>query len=401
MREAHEKSSAVTRSLRLPGTVTHGTPTSEVQRQGQIAGEPRVFLRGRVREPLHAMALQQSVGNHVAAKLFTAATDVRGMRVTPAAMVGVARQPDTAPDTRTLSAPPPKDSQPTAARIAALTSWLTAHMAGHAMAVTTYTFYEVIDDYLGPWGERGYPLAYGKHYNVLFSTNRQLMGHPVASAWVWRTTILLQQALVDFIVGRYRAGTLGRLTEAEFRTAAFASHPRAYTQGGLDVVALVAPELIPVIASIPGVEFLPTSENFGESLTQVAVTASMVAPRMLGNLLAAAVPAHSGMLRIAVQRDQRRLLAELQLNRYLIQLRGAIVNGELNNIQVLNQVTHQLLGHEFPDQGMARVAREVIQVANQRKVALAQEYAAAIRSNPRLRPIYDRFQPGWEVWLQR
>lgn len=312
----------------------------------------------------------------------------------------VARQPDATPGARNRLEPPPKDSRPTPERSAALTQWLTAHVAGHALAVTTYTFYEVIDRYLGPWGSRGYPLAYGKRYNVLFTTNRTLMAHPVASAWVWKTTILLQKALVDFIVARYDAGTLGRLTEAEFRAAAFASHPLAYTEGGLDLVALVAPEMIPEIASIPSAEFNPSSENFGASVEQVIATGGMVAPRMLGDLIAAAMSAHSGSLRVAAERDRQRFLAEIQLNRYLIRTKQAIADGELNNIRILNQVTRQLIGQEFPNQDLARVAREVIQLADRHKTELAQRYAADIERNPKLKAFYDKAQPGWKAWLR-
>ena len=226
------------------------------------------------------------------------------------------------------------------------------------------------------------------------------MNHPKASAWVWKTTILLQQALVEYIVDRYIAGTLGKLTEAELRAAAFASHPEAYTKGGLAIVSLVAPELIPEIASIPSIEFVPGSENFGASVEQVITTGAMVVPQMLGALIAAAMPAHSGILRIAVQRDRQRFLAEMQLNRYLIRTKQAIADGQLNNIGILNQITQQLLSQEFPNQDLACVAREVIQLANQRKTELAQSYAKAITKNPKLRAIYDQAQPGWEAWLR-
>ena len=247
----------------------------------------------------HIMMLQRTRGNREIGRLLAGGnlrvSNMQAASETPR----VARQPDATPGARNRLEPPPKDSRPTPERSAALTEWLTAHVAGHALAVNTYTFYEVIDRYLGPWGSRGYPIAYGKRYNVLFSTNRTLMAHPVASAWVWKTTILLQKALVDFIVARYDAGTLGRLTEAELRAAAFDSHPLAYTEGGLALVTLVAPELVPEIAKIPSAEFNPASENFGASVEQVITTGGMVAPRMLGDLIAAAMPAHSRSLRVA------------------------------------------------------------------------------------------------------
>lgn len=36
---------------------------------------------------------------------------------------------------------------------------LTSVIAGHAQAITTYQFYEELDTWLGPWGQRGYPIA--------------------------------------------------------------------------------------------------------------------------------------------------------------------------------------------------------------------------------------------------
>jgi transposase len=52
---------------------------------------------------------------------------------------------------------------------------LTSVIAGHTQATTTYRFYEELDVWLGPWRQQGYPIAYGKFYNVAFSTNEKLM----------------------------------------------------------------------------------------------------------------------------------------------------------------------------------------------------------------------------------
>lgn len=127
-------------------------------------------------------------------------------------------------------------------------------IAGHAQATATYRLYEEIDVWLGPWGQQGYPIAYGKFYNVAFTTNEKLMANPKARDWVWRTTILLQEALRNYVVGRIRDCTLPAITEVELRRAAFESHPAAYDMGGLAMLTLVAPELVPVIATIPSRE---------------------------------------------------------------------------------------------------------------------------------------------------
>ena len=142
-------------------------------------------------------------------------------------------------------------------------------MVGQPDAASSYAFYEELDRWLGPWGESGYPIGYGKHYSLAFTTNRHLMRNPTARRWVWKTARLLQEALLDFVLGRMAAGTLEALTEPELRAAAFASHPRAYDRAGLAMVALVAPELIPVIATIPLAELDPRSDNFTLSVQQV------------------------------------------------------------------------------------------------------------------------------------
>lgn len=351
----------------------------------QLASTPGIVA------PSGVKALQRSLGNRSVTRLLDLQASRRVQR----------QEAETAPVTAesTNLQAPAKNSRPTSENVRALHEWLMAHVAGHALAVRTYTFYEVIDQYLGPWGDQGYPIAYGKRYNILFTTNRTLNANPVARRWVWRTTILLQEALIDFIVRRYRAGTLAQLTEAELRAAAFDSHPQAYTEGGLAIVVATAPELLPVIAAIPGAEFNPESRDFGATVEQVVVTGRMVVPRVLGNLIAAAMPAHSGGLRVAADRDRRVFMARIQLNRYLAGLRRAIESGRVNNIRSLNQITRELLRHQYPDQGFVRAANEIVALANRRKRELARQYAAAIRSNPSLAATYDRLQPGWRQWL--
>ena len=170
---------------------------------------------------------------------------------------------------------------------------LTSAIAGHPQATTTYRFYEELDFWLGPWGQNGYPIAYGKFYNVLFTTNRKLDSNAQTRQWVWQTTIFLQEALRDFAVSTVRDGSIRTLTEARLRQAAFDSHPSAYARGGLATVALTAPELIPVIATIPAAEFLPTADNFGATVKQVFITLGLIGPEMAGNSLAAQRDLHT------------------------------------------------------------------------------------------------------------
>jgi hypothetical protein len=282
---------------------------------------------------------------------------------------------------------PPKSVINCDARTAQLVhAQLTSVIAGHPQATTTYRFYEELDGWLGPWGERGYPIAYGKFYNVAFSTNEKLMANAGARDWVWRTTILLQEALRDYIVQRVRHCTLASLSEGELRTAAFNSHPAAYDMAGLTMLAMVAPELTGVIATIPLREFSPTSENFSASVRQLFETVGRVAPQMTGASLAAlAGPAHTGIFARAVQQDQRRLQDELALGRELSATRAKIDRGDLDHIPVLDQVIATLNGRQFPDQGFAKAARDVVGAAAARRQMLLQKTNRLLDQSPAVR----------------
>ena len=173
---------------------------------------------------------------------------------------------------------------------------LTSVIVGHPNATTTFRFYEEIDNWLGPWGKDGYPIGYGKFYNIAFSSNQKLMADPTAKQWVRNTAILLQEALRDYIVNTMRNNSSLRLTEPNLRKAAFDSHPRAYDRGGLAHLVMVAPELIPVIATIPYAEFFPTNSNFSATVTQVFITAGLIVPKMAGTVLVSPIAksAHTG-----------------------------------------------------------------------------------------------------------
>jgi hypothetical protein len=260
---------------------------------------------------------------------------------------------------------------------------LTSVIAGHPGAVQTYTFYEEIDDWLGPWGQRGYPIAYGKFYNIAFTTNEHLRANPTTSEWVRRTGIRLQEAVRDYLVGRIRDGTLPGLTEPELRRAAFDSHPRCYDQGGLALVVAAAPELIPIVATIPAAEFDPRGANFGPTVEQVFVTLGRVAPQVAGiGLATLAGPAHTGVLRRAVQQDRQRFQNEQALSRELGQLKQAIDSGRVDHIPWLDEIIARLNAREFPDQGFARFAARVVQSAQQRKRMLQGRYRTLLQQSP-------------------
>lgn len=253
---------------------------------------------------------------------------------------------------------------------------LTSVIAGHAGARTTYQFYEELDQWLGPWGTRGYPIGYGARYNIAFSSNVKLMRNPTTRAWVWRTTILLQEALRDYIVSRVRNGTISALTEPDLRQAAFNSHPLAYERGGLSQVVLVAPELIDVIATIPAAEFDPNSPNFGSTVRQVFQTLGLTAGGVTGIALATfAGPAHTGLLSRAMQRDRLRNSSERHLANHLGMIRDTLNRGELDHIPWLDQIERRLLSIQFPDSRFAEAASRVLLAVRERREYVRTEHA--------------------------
>lgn len=265
---------------------------------------------------------------------------------------------------------------------------LTSVIAGHAQATTTYRFYEEVDMWLGPWGKTGYPIAYGKFYNIAFTTNESLMANPNTANWVWKTTILLQEAMRDYIVKSVHEENLHLITERSLRQAAFDSHPKAYDQGGLGLVVMVAPELIPIIATIPMSEFLPTSENFSSSVEQVFTTLTYITANIVSNTMTTLFPAHTrGMTRMgvwqqAMRSDRRRLLNEMNLASELGMIKRRIERAELDHIPWLDEIINRLNARQFPNQKFARHAREVVQAAEKRKAILTKKYQNLLVQSP-------------------
>jgi hypothetical protein len=294
---------------------------------------------------------------------------------------------------------PAKTASPTAANVKLLYDGLTSVIAGHPGSVELWTFYEVLDGYLGPWGDAGYPIGYGKFYCKAFNGNAKLMANANTAEWVWKTTIALQEPLRDFVVETFKAGKLGRLTEPELRKVAFEAHPQAYTDGGLAMVVLVAPELLPVIATIPGREFDPRSVSFGATVKQVFVTLGLIASPIAGNTLAGlAGPAHTGLFSRAADMDRQRFLNEIALSRNLGDLKQAVQNGSCDNLILLDSIIAHLNATQFPNQGFAATAREIIDACTERKRVIARTYRALLKDRPSLRQVFDLSQPGWDQW---
>jgi len=293
-----------------------------------------------------------------------------------------------------LSLPPKSQIKCDAQTVRIVYNELTSVIAGHPKATTTYRFYEELDAWLGPWGDKGYPIAYGKFYNRKFTENEKLMANPVTNKWVRKTTVYLQEALRDYVVDRVRNCTISNLTEQQLRTAAFNSHPKAYDDGGLANVVLYAPELIPYIMVIPSKEFLPSSPNFTPSVKQVFSTLGLVTPKVLGGVLAAVALPAPGVVRKAIRKDQRRFLDEMAVSRELGKLKNLINNGEFDYIPWLDQIIAQLQKRDFSDKGLNRFAVSVIDAARRRKTMIREKIVKSLKESPDVRKRIQMKYPG-------
>lgn len=292
---------------------------------------------------------------------------------------------------------PSKNSTPTLRSIAQLENGLTSVISGHALADEPWTFYEVLDEYLGPWGQSGYPIAYGKHYCIVFNSDQNLQRDAQGREWIERTTILLQEMLRDYVVSKFRARTLPRLTEAELRSFAFESHPTAYVQGGLAWVVTLSPGLLPTIASIPGAEFAPDSPNFRATVKQVFVAGGMTAFTTAALGLAVLMPAHSGFFARAAAEDRRRSYELEHEGISVSTVLMAIRNGRADRVQVLNEMIRRLSEQRFYSPQVRRMAAEAIALARARRERVCARYREELARRPDLKRLYDRADPGWDV----
>ncbi|MCC6535892.1 MAG: hypothetical protein IT531_25355 [Burkholderiales bacterium] len=269
---------------------------------------------------------------------------------------------------------PPKSAKPSLLLTERMRSELEAIRAYRPRPPTSYTFYEVVDQWLGPWGKEGYPIGYGKYYNILFTESKQLMASDIGRTWVQKTTVCLQDALIELVATEFGKGKLGALTEPELREVAFESHVDCYIGAGLSRVLLEDPFLIPIVAAIPAAEFVPGSGNAAASWGQ-ALEAGARAPAVaLGWLVAVSMPAHSGVLRRAARMDMQRFTHEMTFATRLGQLKDSIEKGRFDNPDSLNEVIASLERTELPDAQDLQYVRSVLSAATARQGMLLERY---------------------------
>lgn len=271
---------------------------------------------------------------------------------------------------------------------------LTSEIATHPRATTTYLFYEDIDAWLGPWGADGYPIGYGKFYNLAFTGSPTLMADSLTRDWVGRTTVILQEAIRDYVVERVRAGTIGSLTEEELREAAFDSHPIAYTQAGLDRIMMLEPWMALVVGFIPAQEFIPFHGNAFSTYLQVFKTLGMLAVTIAPTVMGGMLPNYGRTLGPAFRADQSRLL-EIQRGIRLLGMLQLIVDRNQADLLMLDRMAADLSLMQFPNQELATVARSLLSTIDARRAKGREELRKMLKTaHPRIREKLERMIPG-------
>ena len=290
------------------------------------------------------------------------------------------------PSLALLSSPPAKNAKPTPENIRLLRTWLDSITAYRtATAGRPWTFYEQIDSYLGPWGSSGYPIGYGKKYCILFSTDRPLNADRAGRLWIRRTLILLQEAIKAEVMRRFIQGNLAYLKESELRQVAFNSHPDAYTEGGLIMVTILSPELLPHVASIPAAEFSPVAQSFKASVIQLVLTTGLLVPQSLALLAAnAAGPAHTRVLAHEMHADMQKLTAELELGRHLAEALRALRAGKADHVGLLDLLLASAMRPAWPNDSIASLARELVKEIQVRKTMVKERYRMETAGDPEL-----------------
>jgi hypothetical protein len=184
------------------------------------------------------------------------------------------------------------------------------------------------------------------------------------------------------------------LTERELRDAAFASHPKAYTKGGLTMVVLLQPDLGREIASIPFAEFRPTAPSFGSSIRQVIDTSGVVITEAIADLLAAAAgPAHNQSFRLGSARDLTNYQTVIAVSERIAEIREVVRVGRCDHVDVLTRLKRGVELTLFEGRGTSVMAALLVHEIDARIAFVKARYARESGLDPRLGPVYRQFDP--------
>lgn len=109
-------------------------------------------------------------------------------------------------------------------------------------------------------GSSGYPIGYGLHYCELFTKSSSEMS-PEGQAWVTKTMLCLQRALVPYATGAEST------TCSALKDYAFGTHPSCYIDSG---VCTLPPSDWPIIVNTVGLSDLFNSWNAFKATMETA-----------------------------------------------------------------------------------------------------------------------------------
>lgn len=245
-----------------------------------------------------------------------------------------------------MKPPPSKFARATPENVRALEAWLDAITAcGTNTDGRPWLFYEEMDKYLGPWGESGYLIGYGRKYCELFYEDPDL--------------------------------------------TAFKSHASAYTEGGLTMVVIVSPGLVRHILEIPLSEFLPGKPNARASWSQAFETAGISVREAFDVLSLADL---TNTYTSAHRRDTMAMEHMYELNDSLRAVRRLLESGWLDHVGHLEELEERLEGARWPNHDMTESASELLHEVRWRHHRVRARYDREIRMDT-LNVIYRAFDP--------
>jgi hypothetical protein len=298
-----------------------------------------------------------------------------------------------------------KTDAPTKANADQLSDEFAGVISGRVNAKDPWTFYEQLDQFLGPWGDSGYPLAQGKFYCQLFNAEPALQNNSEARTWVQRTTIKLQEAIRHSIVDLFLRGKLAAITEPQLRSLIVDMHPQIFDETGLALIVSVAPHLLPAVASLPAVEFVPLKGVPRAAWPQVLETLRRLsAGPPSQELVTPVAPTRPGSIqRTEATSSMNALLAEQRQNAWywsqFSKIHEAIQSGRLNRVAWLDGVSNQLNALNLSNPYWRKVAYELAAEADVQKGEVASAYSIMLKIHPEMRAKIDELDPPWALYI--
>jgi hypothetical protein len=266
---------------------------------------------------------------------------------------------------------------------------LTDSIAYKSQARYPWTFYEVLDEILGGYGPSGYPTAQGKFYCMAFNANKSLMSNPSTANWVKMSTVKLQEELTNFVVDNLKKNKGRKITESELKNAAQRAYSYIFDDGGLRSAIAEAPDILPIIRTLPGKEGLNHGPDFRGALSETFNILERILPDGVIDYLVSSIsiPNFSSLIRMSYNLDKDDYTDEMTLNEGQHIVSEYIITGYLDDYDVLNFIVDALKFNNFDEDKDLAMARTFVMQAEAR-MGLMRNYYAQLRS---VRPTLDIF----------